>query len=203
MLSYYDSSYSGNGVERDDVNKCDDSSSCLDKNSKCENGDGALKYPCLVTNECVHDVYTMLMVFASITNVSSLTAAMTTQDVQTPMTLTSAFMSPALSKMTVPPWMELLTLNVITRINVCPTMNAQRMQIVKILKEVTHVLVMMVATVTVTNVTMIINVNSAIIIAISMHGAPILTARLHAAVIQVSTVMVSLMMMLMNVKISM
>ena len=57
MLSYYDSSYSGNGVERDDVNKCDDSSSCLDKNSKCENNDGALKYPCLVTNECVHDGY--------------------------------------------------------------------------------------------------------------------------------------------------
>ena len=85
--------------------------------------------------------------------------------------------------MTVPSWKELLTLNVMTRMNVSPTMNAQRMHLAKILKEVTPVLVIMVTAGTDTNVTMIMNVNSALTIAMSTHGAPILTARLHVAVI--------------------
>ena len=49
-------------------------------------------------------VTAMLIVFASITtNFSSLTVAIPTQDVSTQMVLTSASVSQALSKMTVPP----------------------------------------------------------------------------------------------------
>ena len=124
-------------------------------------------------------VTAILIVFASTTtNFSSLTDAMSTHDMLKQMVLTSTSVSQALSKMPVPPWMELFTLNVMTKMNVYPTMN-----LVEILKEVTPVLVIMVTAVTRTNVTMIINVNSALTIAISTHEAPILKARLHVAVI--------------------
>ena len=72
--------------------------------------------------------------------------------------------------------MELLKLNVMTKMNVYPTMN-----LLKILKEVTPVLAIMVTAVT--NATMIMNANSALTIAISTHGAPELTVYLHVAVI--------------------
>ena len=129
-------------------------------------------------------VTAILMVFALITtNFSPLTDAMTAQDVPTQTALTSASVNQALSKMTVPPLMEVLTLNMMAKMNVYPTINAQRMNLVKILKQVSPVLVIMVIAVTGTNVTMIVNMNSALTIAISTHGAPILTARLHVAVI--------------------
>ena len=60
--------------------------------------------------------------------------------------------------------MELLTLNVMTKMNVYTSMN-----LVKILKEVTPVLVIMVTAVT--NARMIMNVKSALTISISTHSA--------------------------------
>ena len=55
-----DSGYRGDGVECDDINECDDSSSCPGKNTRCENNDGSFNRPCLngysdIDGICVDD----------------------------------------------------------------------------------------------------------------------------------------------------